>query len=66
MDLSWSAQDLEFRAEVRAFLDENLTPELRRAGRLTTSVYADHEASMAWQAILHQRGRLNTAAARGR
>jgi len=53
MDLSWSAQDLEFRAEVRAFLDENLTPELRRAGRLTTSVYADHEASMAWQAILH-------------
>ena len=40
MDLSWSAQDLEFRAEVRAFLDENLTPELRRAGRLTTRAKA--------------------------
>ena len=56
MDLQWSDRDLEFRDEVRAFLAEKLTPELRRAGRLMTSVYADHEASMAWQAILHERG----------
>ena len=56
MDLSWSAKDLEFRDEVLAFLDEKLTPDLRQAGRLMTSVYADHEASMAWQAILHERG----------
>lgn len=56
MDLSWSDRDVEFRDEVRDFLAEKLTPELRRAGRLMTSVYADHEASMAWQAILHDRG----------
>jgi alkylation response protein AidB-like acyl-CoA dehydrogenase len=56
MDLTWSPTDLEFRDEVRAFLDEKLTPDLRQAGRLMTSVYADHEASMAWQAILHERG----------
>lgn len=56
MDLEWSDKDLEFRDEVRTFLEEKLTPELRRAGRLMTSVYADHEASMAWQAILHERG----------
>ena len=56
MDLAWSAKDLEFRDEVRAFLEANLTPELRRAGRLMTSVYADHQASMAWQASLHERG----------
>ncbi|WP_059021124.1 acyl-CoA dehydrogenase family protein [Mycobacterium sp. M26] len=56
MDLSWSAEDLRFRDEVRAFLDEKLTPDLRQAGRLMTSVYADHEASMEWQAILHERG----------
>jgi alkylation response protein AidB-like acyl-CoA dehydrogenase len=56
MDLSWSPKDLEFRDEVRAFLDDKLTPDLRQAGRLMTSVYADHEASMAWQAILHERG----------
>jgi alkylation response protein AidB-like acyl-CoA dehydrogenase len=56
MDLSWSAKDLQFRDEVRAFLHEKLTPDLRQAGRLMTSVYADHEASMAWQAVLHERG----------
>jgi alkylation response protein AidB-like acyl-CoA dehydrogenase len=56
MDLAWSATDLAFRDEVRAFLQEKLTPELRQAGRLMTSVYADHEASMEWQRILHERG----------
>ena len=56
MDLQWSATDLAFRDEVRSFLDEKLTPDLRRAGRLMTSVYADHEASMQWQRILHERG----------
>ena len=56
MDLAWSATDLAFRDEVRAFLQEKLTPELRAAGRLMTSVYADHDASMEWQRILHERG----------
>ncbi len=56
MDLAWSATDSAFRDELRAFLQEKLTPELRQAGRLMTSVYADHEASMEWQRILHERG----------
>jgi alkylation response protein AidB-like acyl-CoA dehydrogenase len=56
MDLAWSATDTAFRDEVRAFLQDKLTPELRLAGRLMTSVYADHEASMEWQRILHERG----------
>lgn len=56
MDLNWSPEDLAFRDEVRAFLDDRLTPELRQAGRLMTSVYADHHASMEWQRILHERG----------
>lgn len=56
MDLQWSPTDLAFRDEVRAFLEEKLTPGLRRAGRLMTSVYADHEASMEWQRILHEKG----------
>lgn len=46
MDLQWSAADNAFRDEVRGFLDNKLTPELRTAGRLMTSVYADHDASM--------------------
>lgn len=56
MDLAWSPADLAFRDEVREFLAAKLTPELRAAGRLMTSVYADHDASMAWQAVLHERG----------
>lgn len=56
MDYDWSEADKAFRDEVRAFLAEKLTPELRTAGRLMTSVYSDHEASMEWQRILHERG----------
>ncbi|WP_458320027.1 acyl-CoA dehydrogenase family protein [Mycolicibacterium brisbanense] len=56
MDLKWSTTDQAFRAEVRDFLAEKLTDDLRQAGRLMTSVYADHDASMAWQRILHQHG----------
>ncbi|MGV0791675.1 acyl-CoA dehydrogenase family protein [Mycolicibacterium sp. XJ1819] len=56
MDMTWSDADLAFRDEVRTFLDEKLTPELHRAGRLMTSVYADHDASIKWQRILHERG----------
>ena len=56
MELGWSEADLAFRDEVRRFLERELTPELRRAGRLMTSVYADHDASMEWQRILHARG----------
>ena len=41
---------------MRAFLQEKLTPELRQAGRVMTTVYADHEASMEWQRIPHERG----------
>jgi len=56
MQVSWSDADLAFRDEVRAFLDAELTAEMRRDVRRMTSVYAPHELSMAWQAILHARG----------
>ncbi|MFV8816100.1 acyl-CoA dehydrogenase family protein [Haliea sp. E17] len=46
----------KFREEVRAFLQASLTPELRRAGRLMTSVFADFEATMQWHRILHAKG----------
>lgn len=56
MDLNLSPRDLAFRDEVRAFLDENLSPLLRKAGSLTTSVFTDKEWSIAWQRILHAKG----------
>lgn len=56
MDLELSPQDLAFRDEVRAFLDANLTPELRAAGARLTSVFCEPEYSLPWQRILHKRG----------
>ncbi len=56
MDLSLSPEEHAFQHEVRAFLDEALTPELRAAGRLSTSVFSEPEFSRPWQAKLHAKG----------
>lgn len=56
MDLHFTGADAAFRDEVRAFLDENLTPELKDAGNLTTSVFTDKEWNLKWQKILHKKG----------
>ncbi len=56
MRIAWSDDDARFRDEVRAFLDAELTDDLRRVGRSLTSVYADFAPSMAWQRILHRKG----------
>ncbi len=45
-----------FREQVRCFLSEALTPDLRRAGQLTTSVFSDFEAALSWQKKLHAQG----------
>ena len=56
MDLNWSESDLAFRDEVRAFLDASLDDDLRAAGRLMTSVYGEHAATMRWHRILADKG----------
>lgn len=56
MDIQFSAEDEAFRAEVRAFLDEKLTPDMRRDAEKTTTVFADKELAMRWQAILVEKG----------
>tara|TARA_R110000868_G_scaffold29322_10_gene109008 strand:- start:1111 stop:2313 length:1203 start_codon:yes stop_codon:yes gene_type:complete len=56
MDLHFTGADAAFRDEVRAFLDENLTAELKDAGSLTTSVFTDKEWNLKWQKILHKKG----------
>jgi len=45
-----------FRAEVRAFLDAQLTAEMVRATRLSTSVIADPDIGMEWHRRLYRRG----------
>ncbi|MFM5918566.1 MAG: acyl-CoA dehydrogenase family protein [Novosphingobium sp.] len=56
MNLDWSPEDRAFRDEIRAFIDAELTPEMRAATARMTSVYAPVELSMPWQAKLHARG----------
>ena len=56
MQLAWSADDLEFQAEVRDFLASELTPELRAAAAGMTSVYAPPHIALAWQRKLHAKG----------
>jgi len=48
--------DNVFRTDVRAFLAESLTPEIKRAGELMTSVFADFDATMDWHKTLYAKG----------
>jgi len=45
-----------FLAEVRAFLDQALTPDLRKAGRETIGVHSEIGAARLWHRRLFQRG----------
>src|SRR5437868_5349501 len=56
MDLALSPQDEAFRDEVRSFLDDNLSDDLREAGRKTGGVFADIAAGLRWHKVLAGRG----------
>jgi alkylation response protein AidB-like acyl-CoA dehydrogenase len=56
MDLALSPQDEAFRDEVRRFLSESLTEDLREAGRKTSGVFADFAAGLRWHKVLAGRG----------
>jgi alkylation response protein AidB-like acyl-CoA dehydrogenase len=51
-----TADELTFRDEVRTFYEENLTPELRRAGQMIGWTFSEFEYGRQWQQILHKRG----------
>jgi len=56
MHLNLSREDLAFRDEVREFLAENLTPEIREAGRLSASSFSDFTISRRWYLALYKKG----------
>jgi alkylation response protein AidB-like acyl-CoA dehydrogenase len=56
MDLAWSETDRRFREEVRDFLADKLTPDLKKVGKGLTSVYGDGPVGVAWQKILNAQG----------
>jgi acyl-CoA dehydrogenase len=45
-----------FLAEVRAFLHDNLSEDLREAGRRTTGVHSEIGAAVTWHKRLHRKG----------
>lgn len=51
-----SPEDLRFREEVQAFFAENLTPEMREAGRKTVWKISEFEFGREWQKRLHRKG----------
>ena len=56
MDLSFKQEHETFRDEVKKFLKDELTEELREAGKLTASVFSEVEFSSKWHKILYKKG----------
>ena len=56
MKIEFSAEDEQFRADVKTFLAARLTAEMRAESRKTTTVFADKDLAMKWQAILVEKG----------
>jgi alkylation response protein AidB-like acyl-CoA dehydrogenase len=56
MDLSFKQEHGAFRDEVKKFLKDELTEELREAGKLTASVFSEVEFSSKWHKILYKKG----------
>ncbi len=56
MKISFAPEDLAFRDEVRAWLDEAYTPELRAANARQAGVFADAGLNRLWHRKLYDRG----------
>ncbi|HVZ70597.1 MAG TPA: acyl-CoA dehydrogenase family protein [Rhizomicrobium sp.] len=56
MDLSFSASDLAFRDEVRAWIADAFDAELRAKMAQSKNGYLDREGQVKWQKKLHARG----------
>ena len=56
MELDLTPELTAFRGEVRQLLETELTADMKAAARRTTTVFADRDLALAWQAILHKRG----------
>ena len=56
MNLDFSAEELAFQQEVRAFLAERLPPHIVEATANNSSVFVDKDIALEWQAILVERG----------
>jgi alkylation response protein AidB-like acyl-CoA dehydrogenase len=56
MDMTFTAEDIAFRDEVRHFLQKNLPEHLKQAMNNTPSVFVEKDIALEWQRILHEKG----------
>jgi len=56
MDIQFSAEDNAFREEVRQFLDEAYTPDLRQEMARSKNGYMSKQSHVTWQKRLFERG----------
>ena len=56
LELSLSPEEIAFRDEVRSFLAEKFTPELRHEADLQTGVFAHGDLAAKWHQILFEKG----------
>ena len=56
MDMNYTEDDLRFRDDVRAFIDEAFTPDLQQQMSRSKNGYMSKEAHITWQKRLHEKG----------
>ena len=56
MDLTFSEEDRAFQEEVRAWIKENYTEDLRERNRLSKNGYLDKDSIVTWQKRLNEKG----------
>lgn len=56
MDMNYSKQDLEFRDEVRAFLNDKLTDKFKNGVKRTPGVFVEPDIGLEWHQIMHKQG----------
>ena len=56
MDLNYSAEDEAFRQEVRDFIDEAFTPDIRRECERSKNGYITKDSHVTWQKRLYEKG----------
>ncbi|MCA8929738.1 MAG: acyl-CoA dehydrogenase family protein, partial [Alphaproteobacteria bacterium] len=56
MDMQFTAADLAFRDEVRAFLATELPDDIRERWQNGSLIFPDRDDAVRWQKILHRKG----------